>query len=267
MKRSIWTILLPALCCVLLAGCASPAASPSAPTAPAAAPGNVMPNVPVDGGRTDGSDPGAPKTIQSAEITAFSCRFSTVSAAEPGRLGNRVYILEAKPENGAVKGEYTVYDAYGELWRKRSFTADDARFDGGFLGELADVLERYELARHNGTSVRVAGLPDDFGATLDVSFASGESIYAADNQDNFLSDSAMDALAQLFERAAAAPPEILPFSAETDSEMKQLDGGGWACVDRTVYTLGYRASDGEPQQPDGCESLAEAVARGPFADC
>ena len=52
----------------------------------------------------------APKTIASTLIISFDCRFSTIDAAEPGTLGNHIYQLQVKLENGAVKGTYQVLD-------------------------------------------------------------------------------------------------------------------------------------------------------------
>ena len=51
----------------------------------------------------------------------------------------------------------------------------------------------------------MAGLPDEYGARLDVRYASRESIYANDNQDNFLPLEAMNELLNLFERGTAMP--------------------------------------------------------------
>ena len=51
----------------------------------------------------------------------------------------------------------------------------------------------------------MAGIPNEYGAQLKVQYASGESIYANDNQDNFLTLEAMNELLKLFERGAAKP--------------------------------------------------------------
>ena len=175
-------------------------------------------DAPMDGGVVDNSDTDAPKTIESKQLVAFDCRFSTVTDAEPGALGNHIYELQARLENGAVKGVYRVADT-GE---ERLFRESHA-----FLSEARALIETYGLAQHNGHSHTVSGLPDDFGARLDARYASGESIYASDNQENFLSRDAMEALVKLFERGAAILPVSLSLNVETRSESGPLtDGSG-----------------------------------------
>ena len=151
---------------------------------------------PIDGGATDNSDLNAPKSIESTQIISFDCRFSTMDIAEPGELGNHVYQLHAKWENGAVQGMYRVRDT-GET---HSF-----RVSQTFLDEVQILVARYSLAQYNGHNCTVAGLPDEYGAKLDVRYASRESIYASDNQDNFLSLEVMKELFNLFDRGAAVP--------------------------------------------------------------
>lgn len=148
----------------------------------------------IDGGATDNSDPNAPKSIESTQIISFNCWFSTMDVAEPGELGNHIYQLHAKLENGAVKGMYQVRDT-GE---EQSFQESH-----NFLDEVQILVSIYDLAQYNGHEYIVEGLPDEYGAKLDVQYASGENIYAYDNQDNFLPWEAMYELLKLFERGAA----------------------------------------------------------------
>ena len=150
-----------------------------------------------DGYSIDKSDLKAPKNIQSTMIISFDCCFSTVDNAAPGRLGNHIYRLRAKLQNGAVKGSYEVRDT-GE---RRLFAASHV-----FMRELQVLVEQYDLAQYNGHSYEVKGLPNDYGANLSVEYASCEHIYARDNQDNFLPWNAMDGLLTLFERRTAHTP-------------------------------------------------------------
>ena len=151
---------------------------------------------PIDGGATDNSDLKAPKSIESTQIISFDCRFSTMDTDETEKPGNHIYQLHAKLENGAVQGIYQVRDT-GET---HSF-----RVSQKFLGEVQILVAIYSLAQYNGHNYTVAGLPDEYGAQLDVRYASRESIYANDNQDNFLPLEAMKELLNLFERGAAVP--------------------------------------------------------------
>ena len=70
---------------------------------------------------------------------------------------------------------------------------------------MQTLVAIYDLAQHNGHAYTVAGIPNEYGAQLNVQYASGESIYANDNQDNFLTPKAMNELLKLFERGAAMP--------------------------------------------------------------
>lgn len=151
---------------------------------------------PIDGGATDNSNPNAPKSIESTQIISFDCRFSTMDTVETEKPGNHIYQLHAKLENGAVRGMYQVRDT-GET---HSF-----RVSQKFLDEVQNLVAIYNLAQYNGHDYTVAGLPNEYGAQLDVRYASRESIYANDNQDNFLPLEAMNGLLNLFERGTAEP--------------------------------------------------------------
>ena len=219
MKRMLWLALIPLAlaAAVIAAGCGGSTefvkeaeggphtvAPRSASAERGGDGGNEEPDGPIDGGAVDNSDPNAPKTIESKQLISFDCRFSTVDAAEPGALGNHIYALQARLENGAVKGTYRILDT-GE---ERPF-----RESHRFLEELRGLVSLYDLAQYNGRSYSVAGLPEDYGASLEVRYASGEHIYAADNQDNFLPWGAMNELIKLFERGAAVLPMAQDFSA------------------------------------------------------
>ena len=66
------------------------------------------------------------------------------------------------------------------------------------MTKLQDVVSKYNLAKHNGYTHHVSGLPDMYGEQIDIKYASGESIYAHDNQDGFLPMDAMVELIELF---------------------------------------------------------------------
>ena len=82
--------------------------------------------------------------------------------------------------------------------------SDSESFTGNaaFMMKLQAIIEKYNLAQFNGRDVVTHGLPDDFGATLSVTYASGEKIYAADNQNMYLPVEAVRELAQLFYSAS-----------------------------------------------------------------
>lgn len=243
MKRMMTIVLILGVAAALLAGCAANRAVTASDTEPEA---------PIDGGTTDRSDPDAPKSIRSKQVIAIDCRFSTLDDAEPGALGNHVYRLSAKLENGAVKGEYAVRDT-GET---RVF-----RESHSFLNDIFELADRYQVAQFNGHHRETAGLPPDYGVDLDIRYASGESIRVSDNQDNILPYNFLNETVQRFEEASAATPERLDLRVETVYEHREIDGG-FAEVSGPVYALGYLTSDGEAVLPDGYEALQAALEKG-----
>ena len=99
MKRMFWiAALLIVAVAVVLTGCARQT------------PSEV---VEADGGVQNDTSYDAPKTIESTQIIAFSCEFSGFTMDEKDtRLAGRAYQLEAKLENGAVKGSYHAYTRF-----------------------------------------------------------------------------------------------------------------------------------------------------------
>ena len=149
----------------------------------------------IDGGvvtRNSGED--SPKVIESTEIISFDCEFSFISAAfdEENELTGKVYKLSAVLEDDTVKVKFD--------WHDRAGNGDKYEFqtDSSFMTKLQDVVSKYDLAKHNGYTHHVSGLPNMFGEQIDIKYASGESIYAHDNQDGFLPMDAMVELIELF---------------------------------------------------------------------
>ncbi len=137
----------------------------------------------------------APKTIESTEITSFSCEISLVSMVleEESELDGRIYNLDAILENGVVNCKIAWRDRYGGGETKEfSETVD-------FLEKLQEIVAEYDFARHNGYVCRESGLPDTYGSMLNIKYASGESIYAYDNQSAFISFEAVRRLTGLFD--------------------------------------------------------------------
>ena len=146
-----------------------------------------------DGGIVKKVNVNAPKIINSTQIMIFECKFSTLAFLDlDADIGNRVYILEARLENEFVNGRYR--------HRSRFENNVDVKFkaEQSFMERLQRIIEEHNLAKDNGVCVEVKGLPDMYGAKLRVDYASGERIYTSNNQDNFLSVSAMKAMLRLF---------------------------------------------------------------------
>lgn len=254
MKR-MWIagiVLVLACSAALLAGCDSRPEKNNAtnPQSTGLAPTGAASADTEDGARVDRSDADAPKEIRSKQIIAFDCWFSTLDLAEPGALGNHIYQLQARLENGAVKGSYRLRDTDEE----RSFRADHS-----FLNEVYELVDRNEVAQLNGHNVEVGGLPGEYGVDLDIRFASGERILVNDNQDCILPYSFMNEALKLFERGAAVTPVVLDMEVRTHAEYHEV-GDGWGEVTVPVYSLGYHTADGEQVLPDGYDGLKDAIA-------
>ena len=146
-----------------------------------------------DGGIVKKVNVNAPKIIKSTQIMIFECKFSTLAFLDlDADIGNRVYILEARLENEFVNSRYR--------HRSRFENNLDVKFkaEQSFMERLQRIIEEHNLAKNNGVCVEVKGLPDMYGAKLRVDYESGERIYTSNNQDNFLSVSAMKAMLRLF---------------------------------------------------------------------
>ncbi len=210
---------------------------------------------PICGGVTDNTDESAPKTIDSEDITSFSCWFSTLTYTDTGIVGNHVYNISANLENGKVNCEYEIQEEGGY---KKSFVADDADFDGGFMTELYGIVDNYDIAQYNGINYEIGGLPPESGCKLNIDFDSGENIYCYDNQENHLPIGFLNEVVMLFERGAAEKPEVLDFSFDSIYNDEGADhGSGFISYPR--YTLGYYTSEGEQVLPDGYTALAERL--------
>ncbi len=147
----------------------------------------------IDGGvvkRQSGDD--SPKVINSTEITEFHCEFSLLAAVDPEGLENRIYKLDVQYKGDDVQGSFK---KYGRGAPSESF---EFKVDKEFLEALQEIIARHNLAARNGYVHTVSGLPDMYGALIDIRYASGEYIYAHDNQDCFMTMESMRELAELF---------------------------------------------------------------------
>jgi len=157
--------------------------------------GTPIPETAEDGGvkRFDSGE-NATKMISSTEIINFSCEFSIITAVleEESELDGRVYNLSAVLENETVNCKVKWHDRFGD-GENKEFTAD-----ASFMTKLQEIVSKYNFAQHNGYSYEISGLPDMYGAMLDIKYISGESIYAYDNQSCFIPFEAMKELVEIF---------------------------------------------------------------------
>ncbi|MBO5408483.1 MAG: hypothetical protein J6A61_03650 [Clostridia bacterium] len=149
----------------------------------------------IDGGvKTYHSGEDSPKVIESTEMISFEFEVSlyNIVLEEESELVGRNYKLSAGLEDGAVKSKIK--------WRDRTGAGEEHDFtaDASFLTSLQEIVSKYNFAQYNGYISKVSGLPDMYGAKIDIKYASGESIYAHDNQDGFLQTEAVVELIELF---------------------------------------------------------------------
>lgn len=240
-KRRILFLLL--TLALLLSACAGPL------------PANGDENAEVDGGRTDKSDPNAPKTIASTELVSFSCEFSTFALdEEESGLEVGFFTCAAEKKDGGTEGTYRFRGSDEDSGEKR-FAADAL-----FLEKLETLVRENGLAQYNGKNVSVAGLPDNFGATISADYASGERIYASDNQDNFLPLDAMRALKTLFESACTEAPTLLDLAARYEFITDEINER-YLVSRYPVLELGCADWDGIVRTPTGTQPLYDALDR------
>ncbi|MBR2951128.1 MAG: hypothetical protein IKC46_14930 [Lachnospiraceae bacterium] len=220
MKKMVWVSILLLLIMAVLAGCTQHS-TPKTEDAE------------EDGYRRDNTDYEASKTITSDEMVSFECFFSTVPFEETDTgLECGSYRFSAVLSKDQVTGKYRMLSRYGDEIQEE-FLADAA-----FMQHLQTIVKEYSLAENNGHYVEVKGLPDMYGAELDVVYASGETISAYDNEDGFLSLAAMEAIEELFRKQWENTesvkqeevlqedwePEFLDVTIEEKSLMENVEG-------------------------------------------
>ena len=150
----------------------------------------------IDGGvKTYNSGENSPKVIESTEIISFEFEVSlyNIVVEEESELVGRNYKLSAVLEDGAVKSKIK--------WRDRAGGGAEHDFsaNASFMTSLQEIVSKYNFAKYNGYVSKVSGLPDMYGAKIDIAYASGENIYAHNNQDCFVPFEAVKELIELFE--------------------------------------------------------------------
>ncbi len=145
----------------------------------------------IDGGVRKFVDEGLPKEIQSAQITSFSCKFSSMDRSmQDTPIAGQVFTLTATTDSCTCK----IRD------RNKQIASDTFTPDKDFMRRLQEIIVRYDMAQKNGQYYSVSGLPPDYGIKLEVCYASGEQIRINNNQSCFLSNAAMEELVTLFQQ-------------------------------------------------------------------
>ena len=180
---------------------------------------------PLECGGTDAyQQKNAPKTIVSDEMTLFDVNsaFNTLAVDVDERLD---YVCAfATPCGGGTFIFFEKRMFYREVGGVREW----ALLKEDLFPKLTAFVREYDVARSNGYHSQTHGLPENFGGSVDIRYASGETISISDNQSPVLGYDAGVALAGIFEQALkgerAELPEASALKAIRYAE-ERADGG------------------------------------------
>ena len=187
----------------------------------------------------------APKRIRSTDMTSFdvSCVIyppdyasgnpcpEFVSAFAVPADGAWLLLLETGPGLGRR----------GECEIKWALVKDDP------FPALVKIVNERELAKNNGFHSQTHGLPDNFGGSIDIRYASGEKIGISDNQGTVLGYQAGKEIIGVFEKALAGEKIALPDPealCAIDFE-ETHSGGGYTKARLTIGKDGAGVNDKE----------------------
>ena len=118
---------------------------------------------PVDGATTNKTDPDAPKTIASKEITDLYASFFIATRWREGE--EHVFHFRVAP------------DESGALTASEELSGARVPADGELLASLQEIIDGEDLASRNGVRESNASLAPEFqGCEMKVNYASGESL-------------------------------------------------------------------------------------------
>ena len=201
------------------------------------------------GGTTDRSDPSAPKTIKSRDITGFEAVF---------------YMSTRWTAKGGHQFRFQVRkDAAGVLTASEEISAVSRPADAKLLAALQAVIEQWKLAQENGVYRVTAGLPPQAQpCSLQVDYASGEVLRFTSNNNPFAqwSENFYDIFAAWF----AEKGEEALYPPKETSQLTRLDitfrdsgriadyGGtkvpGEMAIDGETYLLSRRIFDSRTEK-------------------
>lgn len=136
----------------------------------------------MPGGVRDWTDSGAPKAITSKEINSFKCEFNYIYYC--------VFSITRQEDNVLCVGD--IYESNNNIFNFEATAPLET------LDELQAIVEEHNFVALNGEARIVDGLPEHQGGKLLIEYASGEEIYAYNNQFSLLSDLQSAALFDFF---------------------------------------------------------------------
>ncbi len=188
----------------------------------------------VCGGTDTTLDKSAPKVIESKDMTLFdvSCSFYGVVLADGSKEKplHFFHAFAAPTGEGSflfLKTSRRYSDEYSSAW---AYVKEDV------FPALVDLVNDASLAEKNGYHSTTHGLPQNFGGSVNVRYASGEKISFSDNQCPIMSIPVANRIADLLEKAMEgekiALPDVKDLSAIRFTELRS--GGGFTKATLTL---------------------------------
>ena len=169
-------------------------------------------------------DTKAPKEIASEEMTLFdvTSAFRTLVIDDSERL-DYVSAFAARVGGGSfVFLETRWYSDYNEPHCEWALLKED------IMPKLTALAREHGLAKNNGYHSQTHGLPEDFGGSVDIRYASGERISISDNQSPVIpydfGVATAEAFAEALKGERAALPDLSALTAIRYAEERE-DGG------------------------------------------
>ena len=220
------------------------------------------------GGTEEVLDLSAPKTIRSREMTRFSARSAFF------REGPEALCYLSAFACRAGDGVFLFLEtADGETRRPSDGAWVWVRED--IFPSLVTFVQEFDLAKENGRRAFTYGLPEDFGGSVDIRYASGEKIGFSSNQSPVLSREAGEKIVVLFRKAMKGESLKLPELSrvrEIRFDEKRPDGGythASLSVENGIYTVRRTRKFSDPKvyesrrelPPERYHELLEIVNR------
>jgi len=147
---------------------------------------------PVDGGSTTAFPRDVSDGVSYDEAVSFDSELSFIGMSDGTAFDGNVYTLHASLKDNRVYGRISRRDRFGDS-DEQNFTANT-----DFMKELTTLIALHSIEKHNGYYHKTNALPDMYGTSVDVRYASGEYISAYDNESSFLTEKAMTDIVNLF---------------------------------------------------------------------
>ncbi|MBO4326087.1 MAG: hypothetical protein J5950_02305 [Clostridia bacterium] len=163
------------------------------------------------GGTDATQDTRAPKEILSREMTLFDVTSALGSLPRDSELtlDEEIGFVSAF---AAQAGDNTfLFLEKGDGFRRYAEkTSSWALVRGNVFPELVTLVNDCRIAANNGFHSTTHGLPENFGGSIDIRYASGERISISDNQSPLIGPVTGYKIAKLFERLLGGEKAVLP---------------------------------------------------------